>query len=143
VLNLISFLSFFIMVWYVIHKLYLCNQLLRLCSKSLTLFPPLTWDIFAGLEVLWSTVYISLCSLSDCLGNIFITFWYIIFVVIVYIITSVSRTKKDKIMWRACCSQYGMCWQLLLWQRINMQQWTTTQQWKRFLCGLFPGYITS
>jgi hypothetical protein len=30
-----------------------------------------------------------------------------------------------------------MCWQPLLWQRINTQQWTTTQQWKRFLRGLF------
>jgi hypothetical protein len=28
-----------------------------------------------------------------------------------------------KILWRACCRQYGMCWQPLLWQRKNTQQW--------------------
>jgi hypothetical protein len=27
------------------------------------------------------------------------------------------------ILWRACSRQYGMCWQPLLWQRINTQQW--------------------
>jgi hypothetical protein len=26
-----------------------------------------------------------------------------------------------KILWCVCCSQYGMCWQPLLWQRINTQ----------------------
>jgi hypothetical protein len=46
------------------------------------------------------------------------------------------------IVWGACCRQYGMCWQPLLWQRINTQQWATMQQWKCFLCGLFTGYIT-
>jgi hypothetical protein len=45
--------------------------------------------------------------------------------------------ERTKILWRACCRQYGMCWQPLLWQRINTQQWATIQQWKRFLCGPF------
>jgi hypothetical protein len=35
--------------------------------------------------------------------------------------SSVSSLRL-KILWHACCRQYSICWQTLLWQRINTQQ---------------------
>jgi hypothetical protein len=55
---------------------------------------------------------------------------------------SKQTVTNTTILWHVCCRQYSMCWQPLLWQRINTQQYTTTEQWRRFLWGPFPGYTT-
>jgi hypothetical protein len=55
-----------------------------------------------------------------------------------------------KILWRACCRQCGMCWQPLLGKHhvtyflcgLTPACYTTMGR-LCFLCGLFPGYITS
>jgi hypothetical protein len=67
--------------------------------------------------------------------------------------TTILFNNLSNILWRACCRQYGMCWQPLLWQWINMQHWANetvagqrmrAQQQHRkhhvtcFLCGLTP-----
>jgi hypothetical protein len=69
--------------------------------------------------------------------------------------------EKFFILWRACCRQCGMCWQLLLgkhhmtcflcgltpactqqWKKLLFSLWSgPAQQWKCFLCGLFPDYV--
>jgi hypothetical protein len=61
-----------------------------------------------------------------------LTTWYLLLLTFTSIVLSITGAPSDErsglvkssanIVWRVCCRQYGMCWQPLLWQRINTQQ---------------------